>query len=110
MKTIKFFGIDLTPRKAYRAEITRLEREAAERSAEAEKWEQSYHTIHDSLDLVTSYMEVYRAKVVSLAEGKPVRDRKGRFTTAECCTCVHEDACPFYKDLTNKTYCYISKE
>jgi hypothetical protein len=55
-------------------------------------------------------MEIYRAKVVSLAEGKPVRDRKGRFTTAECCTCAHEDACPFYKDLTNKTYCYISKE
>lgn len=110
MKTIKFLGIDFTPRKALRAEITRLEREAAEKSAEAEKWEQSYHITHDSLDLTTSYMEIYRAKVVSLAEGKPVRDRKGRFTTAECCTCAHEDACPFYKDLTNKTYCYISKE
>lgn len=110
MKTIKFLGIDLTPRKALRAEITRLEREAAEKSAEAERWEQSYYITHDSLDLTTSYMEIYRAKVVSLAEGKPVRDRKGRFTTAECCTCAHEDACPFYKDLTNKTYCYISKE
>ena len=110
MKTIKFLGIDITPRKAYRAEITRLEREVAERSAETEKWKQSYHTTHDSLDLTTAYMEIYRAKVVSLAEGKPVRDRKGRFTTAECCTCAHEDACPFYKDLINKTYCYISKE
>lgn len=110
MKTIKFLGIDLTPRKALRAEITRLEREAAEKSAEAERWEQSYHITHDSLDLTISYMKIYRAKVVSLAEGKPVRDRKGRFTTAECRTCAHEDACPFYKDLTNKTYCYISKE
>lgn len=116
MKKCVFLGIDFTPRKMMYAKIDELERDVALYKAEIknlldkiDEHKEKGKSLLKSIDAISTMVEIYKAKVIDLAEGEPSRDKKGQFTKIDCKKCEHSNICPFDKKKVKREYCFLSK-